>query len=152
MTECLSFYWFHLFLLFSLSHSSYQVTINASHLLWLCFSQILFLRLSLAKSPCLFLFFLPSHNSHNFDVTYSFIGPDFFKSLHKCCWTFVRNYRGKLNPILLFRTGYSSKPISLCWLLRTCPTSSFNELRQIVGWNMVQCTQHLINAFAWSFL
>ena len=33
----------HLFLLFSLSLSSNQVTINASHLLWLCFNQNLFL-------------------------------------------------------------------------------------------------------------
>ena len=49
----------------------------------------------------------------------------------------------KMNPILLFRTSYSSKPISLCWLLNTCPTSSFNELRQSVGWNMVQRTQHI---------
>ena len=88
----------HLFLLFSFSHSSYQVTINASHLLWLCFSQILFLRLSLAEWPCLFLFFLPSHVSHKFNITYSFMWLDFCTSLHKCYWTFVHNYRGKDEP------------------------------------------------------
>ena len=76
--------------------------------------------------------------------------------IHLCGLTFVRpfiNVTGllyiiieeKMNPILLFWTNYSSKPISLCWLLSTCPTSSFNELRQCVGWNMVQRTQHLLS-------
>ena len=48
-----------------------------------------------------------------------------------------------MNPIVLFRTSYSSKPILLCWLLNTWPTSSFNELRQSVGWNMVQRSNNL---------
>ena len=72
--------------------------------------------------------------------------------IHLCALTFVHpfvNVAGllyiiieeKMNPILLFQTSYSSKPISLCWLLSTCPISSFNELRQSMGWNMVQCTQ-----------
>ena len=88
----------HLFLLFSLSLSSYQVTINASHLLWLCFNQNLFLLVSLAEWPCLFLLFLPSHVSHKFNITYSFMWLGFCTSLHKCCWTFVHNYRGKDEP------------------------------------------------------
>ena len=72
--------------------------------------------------------------------------------IHLCDLTFVHPFinvvgllyiiiEEKMNPILLFQTSYSSKPISLCWLLSTCPTSSFNELRQSMGWNMVQRTQ-----------
>ena len=72
--------------------------------------------------------------------------------IHLCDLTFVHPFinvvgllymiiEEKMNPILLFQTSYSSKPISLCWLLSTCPISSFNELRQSMGWNMVQCTQ-----------
>ena len=90
---------------------------------------------------CIFLFSFPSNVSHTFNITYSFMWLDFCTSLHKCCWTFVHNYWGKDEPILLFQTSCSSKPISLCWLLSTCPTSSFNELRQSMGWNMVQHTQ-----------
>ena len=89
---------------------------------------------------CFFSFFLPacltSLTSH----------------IHLCGLAFVHRFinvarllykiiEEKMNPIVLIRTSYSSKPISLCWLLFTCPTSSFNELRQIVGWNMVQRTQ-----------
>ena len=65
--------------------------------------------------------------------------------LHLCGLTFVHpliNVAGllyiiiekKMNPILFFRSSYFSKPISLCWLLSTCPTSSFNELSKRVGW------------------
>ena len=74
--------------------------------------------------------------------------------IHLCALTFVHLFinvvgllyiiiEEKMNSILLFQTSYSSKPISLCWLLSTCPTSSFNELRQSVGSNMVQRTQHI---------
>ena len=66
---------------------------------------------------------------------------DFCTSFYKCCWTFVHNYWGKDEPNSSLSDNYSSNPISLCWLLSTCPISSFNELRQSMGWNMVQCTQ-----------
>ena len=88
----------HNFLLFSLSLYSYHVTIIASHLLWLFFNQNLFLQLSLFEWPFLYLFFHPSHVSHKFNITYSFMCLDFCTSLHKCCWTFGHNYRGKDEP------------------------------------------------------
>ena len=71
----------HLFLLFSLSHSSYQVTINASQLILTLLQPISFLQLSLNRM-----------------TTYSFMWLDFCTSLHKCCSTFVHNYRGKDEP------------------------------------------------------
>ena len=52
------------FLLFLLPHSSHHITINASHLLWLCFNQNLFLQLSLAEWPCWFLFFFLRRVQH----------------------------------------------------------------------------------------
>ena len=126
-----------------------------ANLSWLCFNQFLFFSSPLAEWPLPFASF--------FSFFLSMCLTSLTSHIHLCGLTFVHpfiNVAGllyiiieeKMNPILLFRTSYSSKPISLCWLLSTCPTSSFNELRQIVGWNMVQCTQHLINAFAWSFL
>ena len=65
--------------------------------------------------------------------------------LHFCGLTFVHPFinvarllyiimEKKMNSILLFRSSYFSKPISLCWLLSTCPTSSFNELSKRIGW------------------
>ena len=95
---------------------------------------------------------------------------------HLCGLTFVHPFinvvgplyiiiKKKMNPILLFRSSYSSKPISLCWLLNTCPTSSFNELSKRVGWtcgcrhptvdscsrntfsNMIQCLTYWISGF-----
>ena len=91
----------HLFILFSLSHSSYQVTINASQLILTLLQPISFLQLSLSwmtHAFCFFLFFLPSNVSHTFNITYSFMWLDFCTSLQKCCWTFVHNYRGKDEP------------------------------------------------------
>ena len=94
-------YFFHLFLLFFLSHSSHQVTINASQLILTLLQPISFLQLSLNRmtlASCFFLFFLPSNVSHKFNITYSFMWLNFYTSLHKCCWTFVHNYRGKDEP------------------------------------------------------
>ena len=100
--------------------------------------------------------FFSSHWPNGLACFFSFFLPACLTSLtshiHLCGLTFIHpfiNVAGllyiiieeKMNPILLFRTSCFSKPISLCWLLCTCPTSSFNELRQIVGWNMVQRTQ-----------
>ena len=105
----------HLFLLFSLSHSSYQVTINASQLILTLLQPISFLQLSLSRMTLASFF--------------SFILPTCLTSLtshiHLCDLTFVHpfiNVAGlfyiiieeKMNPILLFRTICSSKPISLC--------------------------------------
>ena len=63
----------HLFLLFSLSHSSYQVTINANQLILTLLQPISFLQLSLISRMtlafCFFLFFLPSNVSHKFNIT-----------------------------------------------------------------------------------
>ena len=42
----------------------------------------------------------------------------------KCYWTFVHHYRERDEPIFLFRSSYSCKPISLCLFLSTCPTTS----------------------------
>ena len=78
----------HLFLLFSISHSSYQVTINTSQLILTLLQLISFLQLSLSRMTlafCFFLFFLPSNVSHKFNITYSFMWLDFCTSLHKCC-------------------------------------------------------------------
>ena len=61
-----------LFLLFSLSHSSYQVTINANQLILTLLQPISFLQLSLSRMTlafCFFLFFLPSNVSHKFNIT-----------------------------------------------------------------------------------
>ena len=94
-------YFFHLFLLFFLSHSSHQVTINASQLILTLLQPISFLQLSLNRmtlASCFFLFFLPSNVSHKFNITYSFMWLDFCTSLRKYCWTFVHNYRGKDEP------------------------------------------------------
>ena len=91
----------HLFLLFSLSHSSYQVIKNASQLILTLLQPISFLLMSLSQMTlafCFFLFFLLSNVSHKFSITYSFMWLDFCTSLHKCCWTFVHNYRGKDEP------------------------------------------------------
>ena len=91
----------HLFLLSSLSHSSYHVTINASQLILTLLQPISFLQLSLSRMTlafCFFLFFLPSNVSHKFIITYSFMWLDFCTSLHKCCWTFIHNYRRKDEP------------------------------------------------------
>ena len=126
-----------------------------ANLSWLCFNQFLFFSSPLAEWPLpfasFFSFFLPmcltSLTSHIHLCGLTFVHP--FINVARLLYIIIEE---KMNLILLFLTSYSSKPISLCWLLSTCPTSSFNELRQIVGWNMVQCTQHLINAFAWSFL
>ena len=88
----------NLFLLFSLSHSSHQVIINASQLILTLLQPISFLQLYLSRMTlafCFFLFFLPSNVSHKFNITYSFMWLDFCSFLHKCCWTFVHNYRGK---------------------------------------------------------
>ena len=56
--------------------------------------------LPLPNDPCFCfsLFFLPSNVSYKFNITYSFMWLDFCTSLHKCCWTFVHNYRGKDEP------------------------------------------------------
>ena len=73
----------HLFLLFSLSHSSYQVTINASQLILTLLQPISFLLLSLSRMTlafCFFLFFLPSNVSHKFNIIYSFMWLDFCTS------------------------------------------------------------------------
>lgn len=88
-----------------------------------------------------FLFFLPSN----------VYGTSLTLHNHLCGLTFVHPFinvvgllyiiEEKMNLTLLFRTSFSSNPISLCWLLSTCPTSSFNELRQSVGWKLVQRTQ-----------
>ena len=107
----------HLFLLFSLSHSSYQVTINASQLILTLLQQISFLQLSLSWMTlafCFFLFFLPSNVSHKFNITYSFMWLDFCTSLHKCCSTFVHNYRGKDEPNF-FSFGQASPASSICF-------------------------------------
>ena len=96
-----SLFFLHLFLLFFLSHSSHQVTINASQLILTLLQSISFLQLSLNRmtlASCFFLFFLPSNVSHKFNITYSFMWLNFYTSLHKCCWTFVHNYRGKDEP------------------------------------------------------
>ena len=95
------YFFLHLFLLFFLSHSSHQVTINASQLILTLLQSISFLQLSLNRmtlASCFFLFFLPSNVSHKFNITYSFMWLNFYTSLHKCCWTFVHNYRGKDEP------------------------------------------------------
>ena len=142
----LSFYFF-IFSFFSPFHTlhikSQKMQANLS---WLCFNQFLFFWYPLAKWPLPFASF------------FSFFFPTCLTSLashiHLCGLTFVHpciNVVGllyiiieeKMNPILHFQTSYSNKPISLCWLLSTYPTSSFNELRQSVGSNMVQCTQHI---------
>ena len=113
MAECPLLLFLHLFLLFSLSHSSHQVTINASQLILTLLQPISFLQLSLCRMTLafasLFSFFLPtcliSLTSH----------------IHLCGSTFVHpfiNVAGllyiiteeKMNPILLFQTSYSSKP------------------------------------------
>ena len=108
----------HLFLLFSLSHSSYQVTINASQLILTLLQPISFLQLSLISRMtlafCFFLFFLPSNVSHKFNITYSFMWLDFCTSLHKCCSTFVHNYRGKDEPNF-FSFGQASPASSICF-------------------------------------
>ena len=89
---------------------------------------------------CFFSFFLPtiltSLTSHIHLYGLTFTNP--FINVAGLLYVIIEE---KLNPILLFRTSYSSKAISLCWLLRTCPTSSFNELKPIVDSNMVQRTQ-----------
>ena len=42
------------------------------------------------------MFLFSSFNvSHKFNITSSFMLPDFYTSLHKCCWTFVHHYREK---------------------------------------------------------
>ena len=81
----------HLFLLFSLSHSSHQVTVNASQLILTLLQPISFLQLPVSRMTlafCFFLFFLPSNVSHKFNITYLFTWLDFCTVLHKCCWTF----------------------------------------------------------------
>ena len=96
----------HLFLLFSISHSSHLVTINARHLPWLCFNQFLFFSSPLAEWPLpfasFFSFFLPtcltSLTSH----------------LHLCGLTFVHNYRGKDEPNF-FSFGQASLACSICF-------------------------------------
>ena len=100
----LSIFFFIFFFLFFLSHSSHQVTINASQLILTLLQPISFLQLSLNRmtlASCFFLFFLPSNVSHKFNITYSFMWLDFCTSLRKYCWTFVHNYRGKDEPISL---------------------------------------------------
>ena len=62
----------HLFLLFFLSHSSHQVTINGSQLILTLLQPISFLQLFLSRITlafCFFLFFLPSNVSHKFNIT-----------------------------------------------------------------------------------
>ena len=70
-------------------------------------------------------FFSPFNMSHKFNVTSSFMWLDFCTALHKCYWTFVHNYREKDEPNSSLSLKLLSKPFSLCWLLSTCPTSSF---------------------------
>ena len=57
MAEWLLHLFHHLFFLFFLSHSSHQVTINASHLLWLYFVQISFLQLCHSRMTLAFASF-----------------------------------------------------------------------------------------------
>ena len=83
MVEWPHHFFLHLFLLFSLSNSSYQVTINASQLILTLLQPISFLLLSLSRMTlafCFFLFFLPSNVSHKFNITYSFMWLDFCTS------------------------------------------------------------------------
>ena len=118
-----------------------------ANLSWLCFNQFLFFSSPLAEWPLpfasFFSFFLPmcltSLTSHIHLCGLAFVHP----FINVAGLLYISNIiiEEKMNPILLFRTSYSSKAISLCWLLSTCLTSSFNELRLIVGWNMVQRTQ-----------
>ena len=63
----------YLFLLFSLSHSSYQVTINASQLILTLLQPNFFLQLLRPNGLCIFLFSFPSNVSHKFNITYSFM-------------------------------------------------------------------------------
>ena len=107
----------HLFLLFSISHSSYQVTINTSQLILTLLQPISFLQLSLSRMTlafCFFLFFLPSNVSHKFNITYSFMWLDFCTSFINVARLLYIIIEEKMNPILLFRTSYSNKLISLC--------------------------------------
>ena len=90
------------FLLFSLSHSSHQVTLNTSHLSWLCFNQFLFFSSSLAESPLpfasLFSFFLPtcltSLTSHNHLCGLTFVHP--FINVGGLLYIIIEE---KMNPI-----------------------------------------------------
>ena len=103
-------YFFHLFLLFFLSHSSHQVTINASQLILTLLQPVSFLQPSLCRMTlafCFFLFVLPSNVSHKFHITY--LHP--FINVVGLLYIIIEE---KMNPILLFRTSYFSKPISLC--------------------------------------
>ena len=55
----------------------------------------------MAEWPLYFfiLFFFSFFNvSHKFNITSSFMWLDSCTSLHKCCWTFVHNYREKDEP------------------------------------------------------
>ena len=117
-----------------------------ANLSWLCFNQFLFFNSPLAEWPLpfasFFSFFLPtcftSLTSHIYLHGLTFVHP--FINVAGLLYIIIVE---KMNPIVLFRTSYCSKPILLCWLLSTCPTSSFNELRQSVGWNMVQRRNNL---------
>ena len=78
---------------------------------------ISFLQLSLSRMTlafCFFLFFLPSNVSHKFKITSLFMWLNFCTSLHKCCWTFVYNYRGKDEPNF-FLFGQASPACSICF-------------------------------------
>ena len=105
----------HLFLLFSLSHSSYQVTINASQLILTLLQPISFLQLSISRMTLasFFSFILPtcltSLTSHIHLCDLTFVHPSI--NVARLLYIIIEE---KMNPILLFRTSCSSKPISLC--------------------------------------
>ena len=103
-----------------------------ANLSWLCFNQFLFFGSPLAKWPfplgSFFSFFLPtcltSLTSHIHLCDLTFVHP--FINFARLLYIIIEE---KMNSILLFRTSCSSKPISLCWLLSTCPTSSWAKTK-----------------------
>ena len=103
-----------------------------ANLSWLCFNQFLFFGSPLAEWPLplasFFSFFLPtcltSLTSHIHLCDLTFVHP--FINVAGLLYIIIEE---KMNSILLLRTSCSSKPISLCWLLSTCPTSSWAKTK-----------------------
>ena len=136
----------HLFLLFSLSHSSYQVTINASQLILTLLQPISFLQLSLSRMTLasFFSFILPtcltSLTSHIHLCDLTFVHP--FIKVAALLYIITEKKRRKDEPnFFSFGQAAPANPFHFADFSALVQTSSFNELRQSVGWNMVQRTQ-----------
>ena len=85
---------YNFFFSFTYSHSRYSSRLHCpqSHSLELLPFSLLH---QMAEWPYFILSsFIPS-TSHKLNIASSFIWLDFCTSFHKCCWTFIHNYKGK---------------------------------------------------------